>query len=165
MDISTQLEVYELLRRHGGPEFARGLVASHADLRDPPATVYAQREDGIVGVAFCWQIEDPHDVEEKYGYPGEIRDAKYCYWPFIYVDPANREAEIAFSISRPYQKKGLGKILLNKLAHAARDNGIRGFMAYTSTQNRGMIKLFRMLPYKVDSFFDGDMLQLRCRFD
>jgi hypothetical protein len=38
-------------------------------------------------------------------------------------------------------------------------------MAYTSPQNRGMIKLFKTLPYKVDSFFDGEMLQLRYRFD
>ncbi len=81
------------------------------------------------------------------------------------LDPATHEAEIAFSISKPYQKKGLGKILLNKLASAARDNGIAGLMAYTSAQNRGMIKLFRILPYKIDSFFDGEMLQLRCRFD
>ncbi len=81
------------------------------------------------------------------------------------VDPATNEAEIAFSISKPYQKKGLGKILLNKLAYAARDNGILGLMAYTSAQNKGMIKLFKSLPYKVDSFFDGEMLQLRCRFD
>jgi GNAT superfamily N-acetyltransferase len=81
------------------------------------------------------------------------------------MDPATHEAEIAFSISKPYQKKGLGKILLNKLVSAARDNGISGLTAYTSTHNRGMINLFRTLPYKVDSFFDGEMLQLRCRFD
>ena len=81
------------------------------------------------------------------------------------LDPASNEAEVAFSISKPYQKKGLGKILLNKLAIAARDNGIGGLMAYTSAQNRGMIKLFKTLPYKSDSFFDGELLQLRCRFD
>jgi acyl-CoA hydrolase/GNAT superfamily N-acetyltransferase len=81
------------------------------------------------------------------------------------LNPASNEAEIAFSISKSYQKKGLGKILLNKLAAAARDNGIAGLMAYTSAQNRGMIKLFKILPYKVDSFFDGEMLELRCRFD
>jgi acyl-CoA hydrolase len=81
------------------------------------------------------------------------------------LDPANNEAEVAFSISKPYQKKGLGKMLMNKLAVAARDNGIAGLIAYTSAQNRGMIKLFKTLPYKTESFFDGDLLQLRCRFD
>ena len=81
------------------------------------------------------------------------------------LDPATNEAEVAFSISKLYQKKGLGKILLNKLAYAARENGIAGLMAFTSPQNRGMVKLFRALPYKVDSLLDGEMLQLRCRFD
>ena len=81
------------------------------------------------------------------------------------VDPATNEAEIAFSISKSYQQKGLGTILLNKLAYAARENGISGLMAYTSPQNKGMNELFRKLPYKVDSFFDGDMLRLSCKFD
>ena len=81
------------------------------------------------------------------------------------LDPASNEAEVAFSISKPFQKKGLGKMLLNKLAFAARENGISGLMAYTSAQNRGMIKLFKSLPYKVDSFFDGEMLKLSCKFN
>ena len=81
------------------------------------------------------------------------------------VDPATNEAEIAFSISKSYQQKGLGTILLNKLAYAARENGISGLMAYTSPQNKGMNELFRKLPYKVDSFFDGDMLRLSCKYE
>ena len=81
------------------------------------------------------------------------------------VDPATNEAEMAFSISKPYQKKGLGKLLLDKLAFAARNNGTSGLIVYTSAQNRGMIKLFKSLPYKVDSFFDGEMLKLNCKFD
>jgi acyl-CoA hydrolase/GNAT superfamily N-acetyltransferase len=81
------------------------------------------------------------------------------------LDPATNIAEVAFSISKAYQKKGLGKILMNKLASAARDNGIAGLIAYTSPQNKGMIKLFNSLPYKIDSYFDGEMLMLNCRFD
>jgi len=81
------------------------------------------------------------------------------------IDPATNSAEIAFSISKEYQKKGLGKILLRKLASAARENDISGFFAYTSPTNRGMIKLFNHLPYKVNTFFDGEMLNLSCKFD
>ena len=80
------------------------------------------------------------------------------------LDPATRVAEVAFSISKSFQHKGLGKILLHKLASAARDNAIVGLVAYTSPQNRGMIKLFNTLPYKVSSFFDGDVLVLSCKF-
>ena len=81
------------------------------------------------------------------------------------IDPATNIAEIAFSISKDFQKKGLGKILLKKLAAAARSNDIAGLVAYTSPQNQGMIKLFKQLPYKVDTFFDGDMLTLKCKFN
>ena len=81
------------------------------------------------------------------------------------LDPATNVAEVAFSINRDYQKKGLGKILMRKLADAARENHISGLVAYTAPGNRGMVKLFNQLPYKVQTFFDGDMLTLRCKFD
>ena len=81
------------------------------------------------------------------------------------LDPATRVAEVAFSISKSFQHKGLGKILLQKMASAARDNGIVGLTAYTSPQNRGMIKLFNSLPYKINSFFDGDVMVLSCKFN
>jgi acyl-CoA hydrolase/GNAT superfamily N-acetyltransferase len=81
------------------------------------------------------------------------------------IDPATNIAEIAFSVSKDYQKKGMGKILITKLASAARENHISGLVAFTSPRNRGMIKLFNELPYKVHSSFDGDMLTLRCMFD
>ncbi len=117
--------------------------------------------DEVEGVSLIDYIKDLTMVAVvgEFGFGKVIGIGEYL------VDPATNEAEVAFSISRSHQKKGLGKILLNKLLHAARDNGIRGFMAYTSHQNRGMIQLFKVLPYSVDSFFDGEMLQLRCRFD
>ena len=74
-------------------------------------------------------------------------------------------AEVAFSISKGYQGKGLGKLFIRKLARAARENGISGLVAYTSPQNKAMIGLFKTLPYKVKTSFDGDSLMLKCRFD
>jgi len=81
------------------------------------------------------------------------------------LDPASNMAEVAFSVSREYQGKRLGRILIRKLAEAARENGISGLMAYTSPQNQGMIRLFNQLPYKIKTVFDGDMLALSCKFD
>jgi acyl-CoA hydrolase/GNAT superfamily N-acetyltransferase len=80
------------------------------------------------------------------------------------VDPNTNFAEIAFSISKGYQKKGLGKILLKKLSSAARENGIAGLEAYVSPDNNGMIKLFNHLPCAVKTSFDGEMLALKCKF-
>jgi GNAT superfamily N-acetyltransferase len=77
----------------------------------------------------------------------------------------NNMAEVAFSVDHAYQGKGLGRRILRKLAMAARENGIAGLLAYTAPHNKAMIGLFRTLPYKVKSFYDGDGITLRCRFD
>lgn len=81
------------------------------------------------------------------------------------LDPRKNMAEVAFSISRDFQGKGLGKILMKKLAQAARENGIAGLVAYTVPENKGMIKLFKTLPYKVTTTFDDGMAVLSCRFE
>ena len=81
------------------------------------------------------------------------------------LDQANNIAEVAFSVSKEWQGKGLGKILMRKLAEAARENGIAGLFAYTLPRNQGMIRLFKTLPYKVKTFYDRDAIELSCRFD
>lgn len=81
------------------------------------------------------------------------------------LNPAKNMAEVAFSVSKEYQGKKIGKILMDKLAQAALENGIFGLYALTSPGNRGMIRLFKTLPYKIKSVFDEDMVVLSCRFD
>lgn len=81
------------------------------------------------------------------------------------LDEEKNMAEIAFSVSKAWQGKGLGKILQRKLCEAAVENGIAGLMAYTSPRNRAMISLFNKLPYKVGTTTEDDMLLLSCRFD
>ena len=81
------------------------------------------------------------------------------------LDPSNNMAEVAFSVSREFKRKGLGKILIKKLCQAARDKGIAGLFAYTSLDNKAMISLFNTLPFKVKRSFEDDMVVLRCRFD
>jgi acyl-CoA hydrolase/ribosomal protein S18 acetylase RimI-like enzyme len=82
------------------------------------------------------------------------------------MEPEKNLAEIAFSISREYQRKGLGKILLHKLYEGASENQIPGFLAYTASDNTGMIRLFDHLPFNVttNTMPDG-MFELICRFD
>jgi len=81
------------------------------------------------------------------------------------LEPARNMAEVAFSVASEFQGKGLGRILLKKLAEAARENGMAGLFAYTAPRNRAMIELFKTLPYRVRTAFDGDMLVLSCRFE
>ena len=74
-------------------------------------------------------------------------------------------AEVAFSTAKEWQGKGIAGVILEKLAEAARENGITSLEAYVLPTNTGMIKLFKKLPYKVKSRFEGDAVILRCDFD
>jgi GNAT superfamily N-acetyltransferase len=81
------------------------------------------------------------------------------------LDKKTNMAEVAFSVSKESQGKGLGKIIMKKLADAARESGIAGLVAYTLPRNQGMIRLFKTLPYKVTTVYDGDVTELSCKFD
>ncbi|MGD9731050.1 MAG: GNAT family N-acetyltransferase [Desulfamplus sp.] len=81
-----------------------------------------------------------------------------------YLEPATNMAEVAFSVSKDYQNQGIGRALIRKLGEAARNRGIKGLFAVTSTSNKNMIKLFKSLPYKTQSEVDDDML-LSCHFN
>jgi RimJ/RimL family protein N-acetyltransferase len=77
----------------------------------------------------------------------------------------NNMAEVAFTVAKDFQGKGLGKIFLHKLADAAREHGITGLRAVTAPQNKAMIQLFNSLPYKIRTYLDDKALILSCRFD
>lgn len=81
------------------------------------------------------------------------------------LEPQHNTAEVAFSVSRPWQGKGIASVILHKLAEAAQSNGIDGLTAYTAPENRSMTQLFKKLPYKVHSTLSDGMLVLSCRFD
>jgi acyl-CoA hydrolase/GNAT superfamily N-acetyltransferase len=82
-----------------------------------------------------------------------------------FLDPAKNMAEVAFSVKKEWQRKGLSTVILKKLATAARENGISGFLAYTTPENQGMIKLFNKLPYHITTAIQEDLLALSSKFD
>jgi len=95
---------------------------------------------------------------------GEFGFGKVIGMGVYMIEPNKNIAEVAFSVLKEWQSKGIASILLNKLANAARDNGLAGLVAYTSPMNKGMINLFKKLPYKITTDFDGDSLNMMCQF-
>jgi acyl-CoA hydrolase/GNAT superfamily N-acetyltransferase len=81
------------------------------------------------------------------------------------LDQHTNLAEVAFSVAKDWQRKGLSKVILKKLAEAARENGIAGLAAFTSLSNQSMIRLFNSLPYKVITTFEDNLRYMSCRFD
>ena len=82
-----------------------------------------------------------------------------------YVLEQGTVAEIAFAISKPWQHRGIATVLLEKITEAARENGFTGLIAYTHSNNAGMIKLFKKLPYKVETILESGILVLKCNFE
>ncbi len=95
---------------------------------------------------------------------GELGFEKIIAVGEYFRNSINNIAEIAFSVSKEYQGMGIAKILQKKLAIAARDNGVKGLIAYTSPENKGMIKLFHKLPFMIQSKKEDDMIVLTCLF-
>jgi acyl-CoA hydrolase len=115
-------------------------------------------------VAGMYQVDYKHDLTIV-AVVGDLGFEKAIAVGGYYLDPATNLAEVAYSVSPQWQRRGLSGVIQAKLAQAARDNGIAGLVAYTSPQNQGMAKLFKKLPYKVTSTYDGDMIELKTRFD
>ena len=68
-------------------------------------------------------------------------------WVARYVrDPARYEiAEAAVAVIDDWQGRGLGRVLLERLAIRAHDEGIRHFSASLLVENRAMLALFERL--------------------
>jgi GNAT superfamily N-acetyltransferase len=81
------------------------------------------------------------------------------------LNPSNNMAEVAFTVHKAYQGKGLGRKLMQKLAEAARENGLSGLFACTSPGNKAMIRVFRSLPYKISTSYEDEMIVLSCKFN
>ena len=95
---------------------------------------------------------------------GELGFEKIIAVGEYFKNSISNMAEIAFSVSKEYQGMGIAKILQKKLTRAALDNGIKGLVAYTSHDNKGMKKLFHNLPYKIKTEREDDITVLSCVF-
>ena len=63
--------------------------------------------------------------------------------------PGSADAEVAFVVEDPHQRRGLGAVLLEHLAAAARERGMECFVADVLPTNRAMLSVFRSAGYEV----------------
>ncbi|MDT4939908.1 MAG: hypothetical protein QOG80_3579 [Pseudonocardiales bacterium] len=59
------------------------------------------------------------------------------------------EAEVAFVVADVHQGRGIGSVLLEHLAAAARENGVKQFHAIVLAENSAMIRVFRDAGYEM----------------
>ncbi|MFF2622299.1 bifunctional acetate--CoA ligase family protein/GNAT family N-acetyltransferase [Oerskovia jenensis] len=78
---------------------------------------------------------------------------------------APHEAEVAFNIADAEQGRGLGSVLLEHLAAAARERGVRRFSAEVLPQNGKMLAVFQEAGYVVSQHVDDGIVAVSVDLD
>ncbi|HPC85558.1 MAG TPA: GNAT family N-acetyltransferase [Smithellaceae bacterium] len=73
--------------------------------------------------------------------------------------------EVAYSVARDWQGKGIAVRLQQKVVDAALANGLTGLDAVVLKENLSMLALFKKLPYQIRTSYEEGILTLKCRFD
>nr|WP_108494662.1 GNAT family N-acetyltransferase [Promicromonospora sp. AC04] len=79
--------------------------------------------------------------------------------------PGRRTAEVAFNIADSLQGQGLGSVLLEHIAAAARERGVHRFIAEVLPQNRAMLGVFREAGYAVEQHLDDGVVAVSVDLD
>lgn len=75
------------------------------------------------------------------------------------------EAEVAFNIADSVQGKGLASVLLEHVAAAARERGVRRFTAEVLPQNASMLGVFRDAGYEISQHLDDGVVTVGIDLD
>ena len=74
--------------------------------------------------------------------------------------PDTDDAEVAFLVEDAHQRRGLGSVLLEHLAAAARERGIKNFVAEVLAQNSTMVRVFQDAGYKSERSYEDGVVHL-----
>jgi len=74
--------------------------------------------------------------------------------------PDTDDAEVAFLVEDAHQRRGLGSVLLEHLAAAAREKGITRFVAEVLSQNSGMVRVFLDAGYEARRSYEDGVVHL-----
>jgi len=145
------------------PSDADGLVAFHAKLSE--RTRYLRYFGAYPRIP-------PRDLErfsvvDHYGrvaFAALLGDAIVGVGRYERLDPGT-SAEVAFVIGDEHQGRGLGSILLEHLAAAASECGLRRFVAEVLAENAAMVRVFRDAGYQVSRAIEEGVLHVEFDID
>ena len=81
------------------------------------------------------------------------------------VDPATRLADVAFVVQDDWQNKGIGTLLMRRMAEIARARGLSGFTADVLASNKPMMAIFRKSGLTICSELSYGTYHLTLRFE
>ncbi|MCU1658461.1 MAG: family N-acetyltransferase [Pseudonocardiales bacterium] len=79
--------------------------------------------------------------------------------------PGTDEAEVAFVVADAHQGRGIGSVLLEHLAAAGRERGLKRFHAVVLAENTGMIRVFRDAGYETTRHLEYGEVTLEFAID
>jgi acyl-CoA synthetase (NDP forming)/GNAT superfamily N-acetyltransferase len=79
--------------------------------------------------------------------------------------PGTDDAEVAFLVEDAHQGRGLGSVLLEHLAAAARERGITRFVAEVLAQNSRMVRVFQDAGYHSERSYEDGVVHLTFPID
>lgn len=79
---------------------------------------------------------------------------------YIQEGHGSTSAEVAFLVDDWYQGKGLGTLLLERLALIGVKRGMRRFHAFTLAENRQMLDVFRSSGYKIEAHSESGEVEV-----
>ncbi len=127
------------------------------------------RVDHVDRVALVAVTAAPGAVGPQDAAPGEEPPADDAPERIIGVARYDRvdgeTAEVAFNIADAHQGKGLASVLLEHLAAAARERGVRRFVAEVLPQNGRMLHVFRDAGYEVRQRTEDGVVQVTFDID
>uniref|UniRef100_UPI000A8B33BC GNAT family N-acetyltransferase n=1 Tax=Cellulosimicrobium cellulans TaxID=1710 RepID=UPI000A8B33BC len=155
---STYLRFFAPLQRLPERDLAR---FTHVDHRDRVALVAVRPRADAAGADRAEQ-----DGAPGVGDPGrEDQDGVDIIGVARFDRTSAHEAEVAFNIADAAQGRGLGSVLLEHLAAAARERGVRRFTADVLPQNGRMLAVFREAGYEVQQQMDDGLVMVSVDLD
>lgn len=100
------------------------------------------------------------DYDRRVALIATIGDSMVAVVRYDRLDTGQDTAEVAFVVEDAHQGRGLGAVLLEHIAAAARERGLRRFVASVLPDNRRMTKVFRDAGYEAEQRFEDGVIEL-----
>jgi GNAT superfamily N-acetyltransferase len=81
------------------------------------------------------------------------------------VDPKTNLGDIAFVVRDEWQGKGVGKVLMQRMAEIGRARGLAGFMADVLAENKPMMAILQRSGLKLAIDLEGGVYHVAARFE
>ncbi|HYN95869.1 MAG TPA: GNAT family N-acetyltransferase, partial [Pilimelia sp.] len=100
------------------------------------------------------------DHRDREAFVAQLGDQLIAVGRYERLGPAAEDAEVAFVVEDAHQGRGVGSVLLEHLAAAARDAGISRFVAEVLPANGAMLRVFSDAGYQVQRRYGDGVVHL-----